>query len=63
MPRDFEDAEIEKLNEIRRKLEEAIQRIVDARMNGTRDDAAIRELAALQNREVELSKPEFAEAA
>lgn len=63
MPRNVEDTMVSELNEIRRKLDEAIQRIVDARVKGQRDDAAIRELATLQNREVALSKPVFADAA
>jgi hypothetical protein len=63
MPREIEDEMVNQLSALRRELDEAIQRIVDARLAGKRDDEAIRELAALQNREVELSKPEFAEAA
>ena len=63
MPRNAEDALVNELIEIRRKVDEAIQRIVDARVNGRRDDAAMRELAVLQNLEVSLTKPKFANAA
>lgn len=45
--------------DIRRRAVQAIQRIVDARLRGERDDIAITELAALSRQEVELTKPFF----
>lgn len=63
MPRELEDAMVNELSDIRRKLDEAIQRIVNARVKGTHDKEAMHELAMLQNREVALTKPVFADAA
>lgn len=40
-----------------------IQRIVEARMRGERDDEAIRKLAALSREEVEMTKPDLTLAA
>lgn len=63
MPTEAENALVAELEAIRKQVEAAIQRIVDARLSGTRDDEAIRALSALAKREVELTRPEFAEAA
>jgi FixJ family two-component response regulator len=63
MPIEAENALVEELAALRKQVEDAIQRIVDARVKGARDDEAIRQLSALAKREVELTRPVFADAA
>ena len=59
MTREREDQLLAMRSGIRRRARAAIQRIVDARLRGERDDAAILELAELSKQEVELTKPQF----
>ncbi len=59
MTPDREEEIVAVRRDIRRRAIQAIQRIVDARLRGERDDVAISELAALSRQEVELTKPFF----
>lgn len=59
MTREREDELLALRREMRLRARAAIQRIVDARLGGQRDDAAIHELAQLSKEEVELTKPIF----
>ncbi len=63
MPVEMENALVAELAALRKQVEDAIQLIVDARVNGKRDDEAMRRLSTLAKREVELTRPVFADAA
>lgn len=60
MTREREDQLLAERSELRRRSRAAIQRIVEARLRGERDEQAIDELAALSRQEVELTRPAFA---
>jgi hypothetical protein len=52
-----EDRLVGEIRQIERDKRAAIQKIVDARVAGRRDDAAIRELSRLSERKLELTRP------
>lgn len=62
MSRDQENALLAQQSELRKRSREVVQRIVEARLAGSRDDAAISELRELSKQEVELVAPAFAAA-
>ena len=59
MTRERENELLAQRSDLRRRSRALIQRIVDARLRGERDEAAISELAALSKHEVELTRPRF----
>lgn len=63
MTREKEDELLARRRALRLKANAMIQRIVEARIKGHRDDAAIRELAVLSREEVEMTSPDLTLAA
>jgi len=59
MTREEEDALLAEMHRMRQRSTVLIQRIVDARMNGSRDDDAIAEMGWLSKRRVALTRPVF----
>lgn len=59
MTRERENELLAHRKELRRRANELIQRIVDARLRDERDEDAIRELAQISRREIELTRPDF----
>jgi len=59
MTREEEDALLAEMHRIQRRSSVLIQRIVDARMNGSRDDDAVAEMGWLSKRRVALTRPVF----
>ena len=59
MTREKENELLAQRREMRRRANDLIQRIVEARLRGERDTDAIAALAVLSKREVELTKPDF----
>lgn len=57
MTREKEDELLGKLRDMRRESGKLIQKIVDARKSGDRDDAAIAELAQLSKAQAALTRP------
>ena len=63
MSRQEEDALLARRRELRMEAKRMIQRIVEARLRGTRDDEAIDRLGVLTREEVEMTAPDFTLAA
>lgn len=63
MTREKEDELLAQRRELRNESKRMIQRIVQARLGGTRDDEAIDRLASLSCEEVEMTTPDFTLAA
>jgi hypothetical protein len=61
--REREDALLAQLNDLQLQAGSLIQRIVDARTQGARDDAAIADLAKISQRRRQLTRPMFDQAA
>jgi hypothetical protein len=59
MTREREDELRDELRALRIETNKMIQRIVDARIAGLRDDEAITAMRALSHRRVELTRPNF----
>lgn len=57
MTLDRENWLVGEIRQIERQKRAMIQKIVDARVAGHRDDAAIRELSRLSERKLELTRP------
>lgn len=63
MTREKEDELLARRRVLRLKANEMIQRIVEARIRGERDDEAISALAELSKEEVEMTDPDLTMAA
>jgi hypothetical protein len=61
--REREDALLAQLNQLQLQAEAIIQRIVDARQRGSRDDQAIADLAQISHQRREITRPVFDQAA
>lgn len=59
MTRERENELLAHRKELRRRANDLIQRIVDARLRNERDEEAIRELALISQTEIELTRPDF----
>ncbi len=63
MTREREDQLLAEMRQLRQETSRLVQRIVEARMRGERDDDAIDRLATISDRKVELTRPDFEVAA
>lgn len=63
MTREKENELLERRRQLRIKAQEMIQRIVEARIRGGRDEDAIQTLAKLSREEVDMTSPDFTLAA
>ena len=63
MTREREDQLLAEMRQLRQETSKLVQRIVEARMRGERDDDAIDRLATISDRKVELTRPDFEVAA
>lgn len=63
MTRESENELLAQRSELRRSARKLVQRIVEARIRGERDEAAIEALRKLSEREVNLTQPNFVNAA
>ncbi len=61
MTRERENELMAEMQRLRCESQQVIQRIVDARLRGERDEKAIKALSEISRKEVELTKPDFAE--
>lgn len=63
MTRERENQLIAQRSGLHKRMRNLIQRIVEARLRGDRDEQAIAELAELSKQEVDLTRPKFEVAA